>query len=77
MYYGWKKFSIIYEEPWMTVANSLKKEALSKNMTINHAEQMIDSHKCCENSLPCCRIGYWFQVSNTQSLPVHSPRSIR
>lgn len=64
MYYGWKKFSIIYEEPWTTVANSLKDQATLKNMTINHFEQMFDNHKCCENMLQCCQSGYWYQVSS-------------
>ena len=61
-YYGWKKFSIVHEETWATVANSLKEQAKSKNMTINHCEQIVDSHKCCENDMPCCRSGIWYQV---------------
>lgn len=66
LYYGWRRFSIIYEESWTTVASSLKEQALLKNMTINHSEQMIDNHKCCENSWTCCRSGYWFQVSENK-----------
>lgn len=62
MYYGWKKFSIIYEESWMTVANSLKEQATVKNMTINHFEQKSGDYKCCENVLSCCRGDEWFQV---------------
>lgn len=61
-YYGWKKFSIIHEERWTTVANSLKEQARSKNMTINHCKKVVDYHKCCENNLTCCRSGYWHQV---------------
>jgi guanylate cyclase, other len=61
-YYGWKKFSIIHEEPWHTVAESLKAQAKKKNMTVNHCEQVIDNHKCCENSMECCRSGYWYTV---------------
>lgn len=61
-YYGWKKFSIIHEEPWKTVANSLKEQAKAKNMTINHSQEITDYHKCCEKDLPCCGSGFWFQV---------------
>ncbi|XP_055316758.1 receptor-type guanylate cyclase Gyc76C-like [Sitodiplosis mosellana] len=67
-YYGWKKFSIIHEEVWTTVANSLKEQAKSKNMTINHCEKVIDNHKCCENNLACCRSSYWHQlIQNTKN----------
>lgn len=62
MYYGWKKFSIIHEEAWTSVAASLKEQAHLTNMTINHCELVIDNHKCCENQLPCCRSGFWYQV---------------
>lgn len=61
-YYNWRKFSIIHEELWTTVAKSLENEAKSNNMTINHNEQVIDNHKCCENDMQCCRSGYWYQV---------------
>lgn len=61
-YYGWKKFSIIHEEMWATVAESLKEQAEKQNMTINHNEKVIDNHKCCENEMDCCRTGYWYQV---------------
>lgn len=62
-YYGWKKFSIIHEEVWLTVANSLVDQARSKNMTVNHCHKVIDNHKCCENNMSCCRSSYWHQVS--------------
>lgn len=62
-YYGWKKFSIIYEESSTTVAKSLTEQAKTKNMTINHFQQVIDNHKCCEQNLLCCRSSYWHQVS--------------
>lgn len=61
-YYSWKKFSIIYEESQYTVADALHKQAVKMNLTINHMEKYIDNHKCCEDSLPCCRSGYWYQV---------------
>lgn len=61
-YYSWKKFSIIYEESQYTVADALHKTAVKMNLTINHMEKYIDNHKCCEDSLPCCRSGYWYQV---------------
>lgn len=66
-YYGWKKFSIIYEGNWATVAKSLKQQAKKKNMTINHSEEVTNNHKCCENFMECCRSGYWYQVSPTFS----------
>ncbi|XP_055706306.1 receptor-type guanylate cyclase Gyc76C-like isoform X2 [Phlebotomus papatasi] len=61
-YYGWKKFSIIHEELWSTVANSLQEQAKQRNMTVNHMLAVVDNHKCCENSMECCRSGYWYQV---------------
>lgn len=62
-YYGWNKFSIIYEEAWEKVADSLSHQAKSWNKTINHKKQVVDRHKCCENSMDCCRPGYWYNVS--------------
>ncbi|XP_055620128.1 receptor-type guanylate cyclase Gyc76C-like isoform X2 [Toxorhynchites rutilus septentrionalis] len=62
MYYGWKKFSIIHEEMWKNVAVSLGNQALLNNLTVNHVEEVIDNHKCCENSLDCCRSGYWYTI---------------
>uniref|UniRef100_A0A1B0CUZ5 Guanylate cyclase n=1 Tax=Lutzomyia longipalpis TaxID=7200 RepID=A0A1B0CUZ5_LUTLO len=61
-YYGWKKFSIIHEELWTAVANNLQEQAKEKNMTVNHMLAVVDNHKCCENSMECCRSGYWYQV---------------
>lgn len=61
-YYNWKKFSIIYEEVWSTVATSLKAQAQKKDMTINHMEKVVDIRKCCEHNLECCRGGYWYTV---------------
>uniref|UniRef100_A0A1L8DJE6 Guanylate cyclase n=2 Tax=Nyssomyia neivai TaxID=330878 RepID=A0A1L8DJE6_9DIPT len=61
-YYGWKKFSIIHEELWTAVANNLQDQAKQKNMTVNHMLAVVDNHKCCENSMECCRSGYWYQV---------------
>ncbi|XP_058464642.1 receptor-type guanylate cyclase Gyc76C-like isoform X1 [Malaya genurostris] len=62
MYYGWKKFSIIHEEMWKNVAISLENQAMLNNLTVNHVEEVIDNHKCCENSLDCCRSGYWYTI---------------
>lgn len=66
-YYGWNKFSIIYEEAWEKVAESLSQQAKSWNKTINHKKQVVDRHKCCENNMDCCRPGYWYNVSQSQS----------
>lgn len=60
-YYGWKKFSIIYEEVWKTVAISLKHQAEIRNMTVNDMRSAADRHKCCEDKLQCCESGYWYQ----------------
>lgn len=64
-YYDWKKFSIIYEEVWATVANSLKDQAQKRNMTINHIEKVVDVRRCCENGWDCCVQSIsvpWYQV---------------
>ncbi|XP_017772272.1 PREDICTED: receptor-type guanylate cyclase Gyc76C-like isoform X2 [Nicrophorus vespilloides] len=60
-YYDWKKFTIIYEEAWKTVALSLVDQAKLRNMTINDFKNAEDRHKCCEETLPCCLSGYWYQ----------------
>lgn len=60
-YYGWMKFSILYEMPWSTVADSLDKEARTANMTVNGKKSVVDIHKCCELKMQCCQSGYWYQ----------------
>lgn len=67
-YYGWRQFSIIYEEKWEKVAESLTDQAKTHNKTINHKKQVVDRHKCCVNNMECCRPDYWYDVSTTQSL---------
>lgn len=61
-YYSWKKFSVIFEEKWATVAKSLHAQATANNMTVNHMKKVVDEHKCCEEKLACCHSGYWYQV---------------
>ncbi|KAK6625291.1 Receptor-type guanylate cyclase Gyc76C [Polyplax serrata] len=61
-YYSWRKFSVIYEEKWETVAKSLHSQAKTNNMTVNHMRKVVDRHKCCEEKLACCHSGYWYQV---------------
>lgn len=61
-YYGWRKFSIIHEKDWAKVAISLKEQALRKNMTINHCEEVPDQDSCCSQNLECCNSGYWYQI---------------
>lgn len=63
-YYKWNKFSIIYEEAWQTVAQSLQVEAKLKNMTINDVKVVKDPHKCCMESLNCCNTAYGYQFIN-------------
>ncbi|CAB3242068.1 unnamed protein product [Arctia plantaginis] len=60
-YYRWHKFSILYEETWVTVALTLENHAKRNNMTVNHQRPVIDGFKCCEEKLPCCAPGFWYQ----------------
>lgn len=59
-YYRWFKFTIIFEETWETVAQSLKAQAKARNMTVNDMKSAVDRHKCCENRWSCCQSGYWY-----------------
>ncbi|GBP92017.1 Receptor-type guanylate cyclase Gyc76C [Eumeta japonica] len=60
-YYRWNKFSILYEEPWDTVALTLENHAKKNNMTVNHQRTVIDGFKCCEEKMTCCAPGFWYQ----------------
>lgn len=60
-YYRWTKFSILYEEPWVTVALTLENHAKKSNMTVNHQRPVIDGFKCCEEKMACCAPGFWYQ----------------
>jgi hypothetical protein len=64
-YYGWNKFSIIYEEAWEKVADSLSEQANTWNKTVNHKLLMMDRDTCCFNGRKCCSSGStsWFDVS--------------
>ncbi|XP_074026495.1 receptor-type guanylate cyclase Gyc76C isoform X3 [Leptinotarsa decemlineata] len=67
-YYKWSKFSIIYDYAYATVARSLKEEAKSMNLTINFIKEAMDSHRCCQDNLLCCRIGDWYDIiQNTKN----------
>ncbi|KAJ2952824.1 hypothetical protein O0L34_g7189 [Tuta absoluta] len=59
-YYKWNKFSILYEESWVTVALTLENHAKKNNMTVNHQRPVIDSFKCCEEKMSCCAPGFWY-----------------
>ncbi|KAF5298140.1 hypothetical protein FQA39_LY02564 [Lamprigera yunnana] len=61
VYYGWNKFSVIYEEEWRTVAHSLIDQAKRRNMTINDKKSAVDRHKCCVDKMPCCLSSYWYK----------------
>ncbi|VEN37483.1 unnamed protein product [Callosobruchus maculatus] len=61
-YYKWKKFSIIYESPYSTVAHSLKEQAKVNNITVNFKKEAMDRHKCCEDNLPCCQLTDWYKI---------------
>lgn len=58
-YYDWKKFSILYEESWTPVAESLKAAMPKNNLTYNHYKLVVDRHKCCEEQKPCCNQVFW------------------
>ncbi|XP_045445533.1 receptor-type guanylate cyclase Gyc76C-like [Melitaea cinxia] len=60
-YYRWNKFSIVYEESWVTVALTLENHAKKINMTVNHQRPVIDGFKCCEEKMTCCAPGFWYQ----------------
>lgn len=74
-YYNWKKFSIIAEETEKYVAEALKEQALSINMTINHFKLIKNPHDCCERNLDCCNNMFWYQtvhetMVNTRSMNI-------
>ncbi|KAL0893796.1 hypothetical protein ABMA27_013928 [Loxostege sticticalis] len=60
-YYRWNKFSILYEEQWVTVALTLENHAKKNNMTVNHQRTVIEGFKCCEEKRTCCAPGFWYQ----------------
>ncbi|XP_012544731.1 receptor-type guanylate cyclase Gyc76C isoform X2 [Bombyx mori] len=60
-YYRWNKFSILYEESWMTVALTLANYAKDFNMTVNHQSPVINTFKCCVEKMACCAPGFWYQ----------------
>ncbi|XP_011308844.1 guanylate cyclase 32E isoform X2 [Fopius arisanus] len=62
LHYGWNKFTIITESAWTTVAKSLEYQAAKNNLTVNHYKTVEDRHTCCEDRLPCCHVGVWFQL---------------
>ncbi|XP_041976899.1 receptor-type guanylate cyclase Gyc76C-like [Aricia agestis] len=67
-YYRWNKFSIVYEESWVTVALTLENHAKKNNMTVNHQRVVIDGFKCCEEKMSCCAPGFWYQfIQDTQN----------
>lgn len=61
-YYNWKKFSIIAEDEWETVAKSLQLQASQNNFTVNHYKIVADRHECCIKNTDCCQNGFWYQL---------------
>lgn len=66
------KFTVLYEETWSTVAQSLQEQAVKSNMSIQGKVEVTDSHKCCEEQLKCCQSNYWYRIvqktkNNTRS----------
>ncbi|XP_075220005.1 receptor-type guanylate cyclase Gyc76C-like [Lycorma delicatula] len=67
-YYNWKKFSIIAEDEWETVAKSLQNQAFQNNLTVNHYMIVADMHECCIKNTDCCQNGFWYQlIRNTKN----------
>ncbi|XP_026329867.1 receptor-type guanylate cyclase Gyc76C-like [Hyposmocoma kahamanoa] len=67
-YYRWHKFSILYEDPWERVALILENHAKANNMTVNHQRNVVEAFRCCEEKLPCCAPGFWYQfVQDTKN----------
>jgi guanylate cyclase, other len=66
-YYGWNKFSIIYEDAWKVVAKALKDEATKNwNKTVTLERQFKDREFCCyNNEKSCCNSNgdSWYDVS--------------
>lgn len=60
-YYKWYKFTIIYEEAWQTVAQSLIQESKKLNMTVNVEIEAHTKLKCCEEKQGCCSSNYWYE----------------
>lgn len=75
-YYGWMKFTIVYEQRWNTVASSLEKEAKVNNMTINGIKSVIDVHMCCVHKMSCCQAGYWYQFIRETKNKTRSKKDI-
>lgn len=46
-----------------SVAESLHKQALSANMTINHYQIIFEYHKCCEQNQKCCNDAPWYSLA--------------
>ncbi|GLG93315.1 Guanylate cyclase [Gryllus bimaculatus] len=64
-YYDWKKFAVIWEEPWEAVAMTLMRQAKELyNSTITHQRQLQDPAKCCISNEECCRNTFWYQIIN-------------
>lgn len=61
-YYDWHKFSIIMEETWAIVGDSLEAEALDRNMTVNHKMSVMDRHQCCVIKHECCQSTFWYDI---------------
>ncbi|KAG5888051.1 hypothetical protein JTB14_032859 [Gonioctena quinquepunctata] len=67
-YYKWKKFSIIYDIRYATVAKSLKEQAKAMHLTINFIKEAADTHSCCAKNMPCCGISDWYEIiQNTKN----------
>lgn len=61
-YYNWNKFSILFENNWEPVADSLVAGAERNNMSVNHRLKVYDNLHCCTNNRPCCQNSYWYQI---------------
>lgn len=67
-YYNWNKFSIIFEDGWHSVADSLEKQAQARNMSVQHKKDAGDRHNCCVKNSKCCQTGFWYDfIQNSKN----------
>lgn len=76
-YYNWRKFTIITEEPWKSVAESLRIQAFNANMTINQFQTIFDPYKCCEQDRSCCNNAHWYSVVQETMINTRSTYSLK
>lgn len=59
-----------------SVAESLKFQASTANMTINHFQVIFEYHKCCEQNLKCCDDLLWYSLAQETMVNTRSTVAI-